>query len=100
MKTCIVSIVDQTEIKAQFGDNLLTVLNNQKNLSKSACRNGNCRICRCRLILGVINYQNKIPLALSDKEQEQGWILPCISTIVGDIKITDLNPLKTKGTLK
>ena len=96
MKTCIVSIVDQTEIKAQFGDNLLTVLNKQKPLSKSACRNGNCRICRCRLIFGVIKYQNKIPLALSNKEQEQGWILTCISTIVGDIKITDINTLKPK----
>ena len=94
------SIVDQTELNVRFGDNLLTELNKQNLLSKSACRNGNCRICRCRLIKGVVSYQNKIPLALSTQDIEQGWILPCISTILGDIEITDLNVIKPKKSFK
>ncbi|BCE00883.1 2Fe-2S iron-sulfur cluster-binding protein [Marinicellulosiphila megalodicopiae] len=96
MSNCVITIVDQTEIQTQFGDNLLSSLNKHSLLSKSACRNGNCRICRCRLTQGVIDYQNKIPLALSDEDIEQGWILPCISTIVGDIQITDIKAVNPK----
>ena len=96
MKICVVDVDSQTVLKTKQGENLLTTLNAQHILSKSACRNGNCRICRCRLIKGVIDYQNKIPLALSIQDKEQGWILPCISTIVGDIQISDIKAANPK----
>ena len=87
----MVEIDSLAVLQADAGDNLLAILNEKKLLSKSACRNGNCRICRCRLLLGDIDYQNKTPIALSEQDIQEGWILPCISIIVSDIKITDLN---------
>ncbi len=52
----------------------------------SACRNGSCRACICRLVSGQIHYQIDWPGLLAD-EKADGWILPCVATALGDVVI-------------
>lgn len=52
----------------------------------SACRNGSCRACICRLISGSIRYQIDWPGLLAE-EKAEGWILPCVAEPLGDVVI-------------
>lgn len=52
----------------------------------SACRNGTCRACMCRLLAGRIAYRIEWP-GLSREEKEAGWILPCVAYPQGDLII-------------
>ena len=45
----------------------------------SACRNGTCRACLCRLGSGSIRYQVDWP-GLLVEEKADGWILPCVAS--------------------
>lgn len=53
----------------------------------SACRNGTCRRCLCRLLAGSVAYRIDWP-GLSREEKDDGFILPCVacaeSTLVID----------------
>lgn len=52
----------------------------------SACRNGSCRACICRLCGGQIDYQVDWPGLLAE-EKAEGWILPCVAQPRGDVVI-------------
>ena len=52
----------------------------------SACRNGTCRACLCRLVSGSIRYQIDWPGLLAE-EKADGWILPCVATATSDVVI-------------
>jgi ferredoxin len=52
----------------------------------SACRNGSCRACLCRLVSGSIHYQIDWPGLLAE-EKAEGWILPCVATASSDVVI-------------
>lgn len=54
---------------------------------KRACTNGVCGICLTPLIEGEINYGQRIPRGLSEKEQAAGYFLPCIAKCKTDIRI-------------
>lgn len=44
----------------------------------SACRNGTCRRCLCRLASGTVAYRIEWP-GLSREEKAEGYILPCVA---------------------
>lgn len=44
----------------------------------SACRNGTCRACLCRLLNGQVAYLIDWP-GLSAEEKQERWILPCVA---------------------
>jgi len=52
----------------------------------SACRNGTCRACLCRLLSGSIRYQIDWPGLLAE-EKADGWILPCVAAATSDVVI-------------
>lgn len=58
-----------------------------------SCRNGTCRACRCRLLVGEIRHLVEWP-GLSREELQDGWILPCVavpcSPLVIEANVTPL----------
>jgi ferredoxin len=54
---------------------------------KQACINGVCGVCLTPLLSGEIDYAEKQPRGLNEKEKESGYFLPCISTCKTDICI-------------
>jgi ferredoxin len=50
----------------------------------SSCLNGTCRTCLCRLRGGTIRYSIEWP-GVSQDEQEEGWILPCVAQPLSDV---------------
>lgn len=44
----------------------------------SACRNGTCRACLCRLLAGEVRYLIEWP-GLSAEEKSEGYFLPCVA---------------------
>ena len=53
----------------------------------SACRNGTCRTCMCRVLSGQVGYRIRWPGLLAE-EKAQGWILPCIAHAHSDLVLT------------
>jgi len=54
---------------------------------KQACTNGVCGVCLTPLLSGEIDYADKQPRGLNEKEKQGGYFLPCISTCKTDICI-------------
>jgi ferredoxin len=52
----------------------------------SACRNGTCRTCMCRLAKGEVAYPGGRP-GLTADEMEEGWILACVARARADLRI-------------
>ena len=50
----------------------------------SACRNGTCRACICRLSSGQVMYRIEWP-GLSAEEKQEGYILPCVAYPLSDV---------------
>ena len=50
----------------------------------SACRNGTCRTCICRLTTGEVRYRIEWP-GLSLDEKKDGYILPCVAYPASDV---------------
>ncbi|MBC7683458.1 MAG: 2Fe-2S iron-sulfur cluster binding domain-containing protein [Ferruginibacter sp.] len=55
-------------------------------LLASACRNGSCRSCICRLVSGQVAYRIAWP-GLSAEEKAGGCILPCVAYPVSDVVV-------------
>lgn len=53
----------------------------------SACRNGTCRTCMCRVLEGRVQYRIRWPGLLAE-EMAQGWILPCIAYPQSDLVLS------------
>lgn len=54
---------------------------------KQACTNGVCGVCLTPLLSGEIDYADRQPHGLNDKEKRNGYFLPCIATCKTDISI-------------
>jgi len=50
-----------------------------------SCLEGHCGTCVCRLVSGQVDMQNN--LALTDKEVDNGYILPCQSYAKSDCEV-------------
>ena len=58
---------------------------------RSACRNGTCRTCLCRLASGSIAYEIEWP-GVSADEKREGLILPCVARPVSDVVLEGVWP--------
>jgi ferredoxin len=52
----------------------------------SACRNGTCRTCLCRLHSGTVAYAIEWP-GVSAEEIAEGYFLPCVSSATSDLVV-------------
>lgn len=52
----------------------------------SACRNGTCRTCICRVRSGTATHLIEWP-GLSFDEKREGWILPCVAVAGSDLEL-------------
>ncbi len=50
----------------------------------SSCRNGTCRACICKVVLGQVRYRIEWP-GLSADEKAEGWCLPCVAVACSDL---------------
>jgi ferredoxin len=55
---------------------------------RSACRNGSCRECMCRLASGRVVYEIDWP-GLSIEEKRDGFVLPCVARAAEDLVLLD-----------
>ena len=62
----------------------------------SACRNGTCRACLCRLVSGSIRYQIDWPGLLAE-EKADGWILPCVASATSHLVIEVPGAIRLSG---
>jgi ferredoxin len=53
----------------------------------SACRNGTCRTCMCRVLSGQVRYRIRWP-GLLPEEKADGWILLCIAHAQSDLVLS------------
>lgn len=58
---------------------------------RNACRNGGCGVCRCKLVNGEIEYYQREPFALWEKEKADGIILPCIAFAKSELVLGQLS---------
>lgn len=50
----------------------------------SSCRNGTCRTCMCRMVLGEVSYTIEWP-GLTAEEKAEGYVLPCVARPTSDV---------------
>lgn len=51
-----------------------------------SCQNGSCRACRCRLLVGEVDYRVPWP-GLSSEERIAGEVLPCVAEPRSDVTL-------------
>ncbi|ETX09628.1 ferredoxin [Marinomonas ushuaiensis DSM 15871] len=68
-------------------ETVLTALIDNDIPIKQACTNGACGICLTPLLAGEIDYAEKTPRGLNQKEKQGSYFLPCIATCKTDIYI-------------
>ncbi len=83
------------ELTADSHTNLLQVMHDANLPVRKACRNGGCGVCRCRLESGDIDYRQREPFALWEKDKDEGVILPCIAFAKTDLVLDGLSFDKT-----
>ena len=66
-------------------DTLLEALERDGNPIPFGCRKGQCGSCKARLLGGEVEIDPKVsPFALSEQEQEDGWVLLCCAIPLTD----------------
>ena len=55
---------------------------------RKACTNGACGICLTKLHSGVIDYGQRVPRGLNQREIQEGYFLPCIASCKTHITIS------------
>ncbi|UJF20087.1 2Fe-2S iron-sulfur cluster-binding protein [Vibrio sp. SS-MA-C1-2] len=53
------------------------------------CQIGACASCLCRMISGEVHYD--LAPVLTEKEQQQGWVMACLAQPRTDIEVTLLD---------
>ncbi|WP_012071853.1 2Fe-2S iron-sulfur cluster-binding protein [Marinomonas sp.] len=74
-------------IQAEPGETIMSALKSAGIPIKQACTNGVCGVCLTPLLSGEIDYAQRLPHGLNDKEKQNGYFLPCIATCKTDIAI-------------
>jgi ferredoxin len=76
------------QFTASPGETLLAAARAQGVLLRSACRNGTCRECRCRVVEGRVRHTIPWP-GLSADEKQEGWVLPCVAEAETDLVLQE-----------
>ena len=56
----------------------------------SSCRNGTCRTCITKALVGSFRYEMQWP-GLSAEERAEGFVLPCVAIACTDLRIENLD---------
>ncbi|QUX97683.1 ferredoxin [Marinomonas sp. CT5] len=77
----------EQSIQAEPEETIMSALKSAGVPIKQACTNGVCGVCLTPLLSGEIDYAQRLPHGLNDKEKQNGYFLPCIATCKTDIAI-------------
>lgn len=77
----------EQSIQVNQGESILNALLCANIAIKQACTNGVCGVCLTPLLSGEIDYADRQPHGLNEKEKQDGYFLPCIATCKTDIAI-------------
>ncbi|MGO3739216.1 2Fe-2S iron-sulfur cluster-binding protein [Marinomonas foliarum] len=77
----------EQSIQAEPEETIMSALKSASVPIKQACTNGVCGVCLTPLLSGEIDYADRQPHGLNDKEKRNGYFLPCIATCKTDIAI-------------
>jgi ferredoxin len=77
----------EQSIQVEQDETVLVALMSAGIQIKQACTNGVCGVCLTPLLSGEIDYANRQPHGLNEKEKQNGYFLPCIATCKSDIAI-------------
>lgn len=83
---CVRIVGTGQQFDAPPGETLLAAARAQGVALPSACRNGTCRECRCRVVERLVHHTIPWP-GLSAEEKQEGWILPCVAVADSDLVI-------------
>ncbi len=73
------------DVPARAGESLLCSLERGGLVVPTACRSGECSVCRCRVVEGEVFT---IPGAgVRESDQDLGYIHPCVSYPLGDVRL-------------
>ena len=87
-KRIYLSFIDSEKyLSLNQNETVLAALVNNGIPIKQACINGACGICLTPLLSGEIDYADKTPRGLNQKEKHDGYFLPCIARCKTDIYI-------------
>lgn len=73
------------DVPAHAGESLLCAMERAGLVPRSACRSGECSVCRCRVVSGDVFT---IPGAgVRQSDHELGYIHPCVSYPISDVRL-------------
>ena len=89
-----VTLANGTVFSAEPGTTILDAALAQGVVLEHGCRTGRCGSCKARVVQGM-TAPLRAPLALTDTEAAEGWVLTCRSEAVTDVQldVEDLGPL-------
>lgn len=73
------------DVPARAGESLLNAMERAGIVPPSACRSGECSVCRCRVVDGAVFTVPGAGVRQSD--QELGYIHPCVSYPIADVRL-------------
>ncbi|QRV25760.1 2Fe-2S iron-sulfur cluster binding domain-containing protein [Marinomonas foliarum] len=77
----------EQSIQAEPEETIMSALKSAGVPIKQACTNGVCGVCLTPLLSGEIDYAQRLPHGLNNREKQNGYFLPCIATCKTDIAI-------------
>ena len=90
----VVTLSNGTRFDAERGVSILEAAQNRGLVLEHSCRTGRCGSCKARVASGS-TVPLRAPVALSDDERRDGWVLTCTDEATSDLRldIEDLGAL-------
>jgi glycine betaine catabolism B len=73
------------DVPARAGESLLCSLERAGIVPPSACRSGECSVCRCRVVEGDVF--TVVGAGVRESDRELGYIHPCVSFPISDVRL-------------
>ncbi|NIB42455.1 2Fe-2S iron-sulfur cluster binding domain-containing protein [Pseudomaricurvus alkylphenolicus] len=80
-----VTVTGGKSFETEAGEPLLNALERNGIVMESACRSGECSLCRCKVVKGEVFEPKQAHVRKSDKQY--GYVHSCVTFAVGDIDI-------------
>lgn len=76
----------QVEFEVLPGQTVLEAALNNNISFPHRCQVGACAMCMCKKVTGEVSYQ--LDPMLTEQEQQQGWIFPCLAHTESHLVLT------------
>ncbi|HAS62697.1 MAG TPA: ferredoxin [Vibrio sp.] len=76
----------RVQFEVSQGETVLEAALNNNIAFPHRCQVGACAMCMCKKVSGEISYE--LEPVLTDQEQQQGWIFPCLAHIESHLVLT------------